>query len=438
MGKHLIAALVVGALVIGSGAAVANGGQLAAPLVSLQDAITFRADFGFDTDPTTVKRLLGASDTDYTYGGPLSLPELANLHARLALRSSATELVEYVNDRPSDFGGLYFDQTRGRLELTILVTPSTPAAALAAANGLIPPGLGARTVSVANSYAELLSAQDALTGQMASLGIAELWPDVKANRLSLVVRPGSDGDAVRRAVNLPLTIEFGTDLTSVTCGTKTNCTPYRGGIYVGGGLSCTWGYYATRGSAAKYMVTAGHCWKTGASNKFTHNGVVFTDGTDRDTFDLTGTTFNSDSLTAHVLGSPNAVAPFNTFHATSIDKSHAITGTTGYGSQAVGDMSCFSGVSTGTDVCGTIEAKNLTATQGRMPIDNKTITLINQTRMSRGTLAGDSGAPVYNGTSRSTGIVVAADVAHSGHMVYSAIDKVASDMQVTFCITSAC
>jgi hypothetical protein len=162
--------------------------------------------------------------------------------------------------------------------------------------------------------------------------------------------------------------------------------------------------------------------------------VVFTGGVDRNTFDL-GNQKNSDSLTAHVLGSPNAVAPFNTIHESSIDTNHVITGTISYNSQAVGDMVCTSGQQTNTVLCGIIEQKAITGTVGRF--DGDSLTLTNQIQMSRGGLSGDSGAPVYNGGTKAMGIGVAVNF-QNGHVVYSAINHVAADMLITICVTAAC
>jgi hypothetical protein len=351
------------------------------------------------------------------------------------LRLAAEPLVAFVNSHPEAFGGIYVDQSRGEMDTTVLITYQTPSTAIDEVERLRPRGLPVTLTAVSRTYDDLLAAQDKLTADLSGYGITMVYPDVKRNEIVAELSFEANEDSVRSAVNVPVSITRGGGLRAVTCGTKTSCTPYRGGIKITGpDHLCTWGYYVTRGGAAKYMLTAGHCGKVGQA--YIHNGITFTDGVDRDVFDSTRNIWNSDSLTAHVLGGPNAVSPYNTFHASSIDKAHAINGTRSYSSQVVGEMSCFSGYATGTDVCGTIDARGITGSIDRQPTDNSVITVQNLSRMTRLTLGGDSGAPVYNGSTLATGIATAA--ATNGEMVYSAINFAAADMGVTVCVTSGC
>lgn len=400
----------------------------------LGEAAAFRADFGFPADADTIQSLFVADDTDYSFGGPLAPSELDDLRARAELREDAAPLVDLVTGSPEEFGGLYFTQSNGRLELTVLTTPETSAAAVEAAKKSVPAELSTEFVQVSHTWADLLKAQGAVEEQRAKLGLRSVWPDPKTNGLGVVLTPGSSAETTTELVDVPVSIEYGEGLAVAACSTRTACTPYRGGIKIESpNMFCTWGFYGTAGSAAKYLITAGHCAKLGQYEK--HNGVTVTTsaGVDRNTFDYDDGWGYSDSLRAHVAGSPNAVTPFNRIYAATNAKS--ITGTRATGSQQVGDPVCFAGYATNAERCGTIEQINISDTLTRF--DGKPLIVFQQIRMSRVAASGDSGGPVYNG-SIAYGTVTAVDTSHSNHMVYSAIRNVEDELLLTVCITSAC
>lgn len=211
------------------------------------------------------------------------------------------------------------------------------------ARSLTPQGMPMTVRMVDFATSDLEKASQALIANRDSLGLKTVWPNTKANRLSAILSPGSSALAAQQVSDAPVDVTFGEGLSPVSCTSRSACTPYRGGIRivdVPPHEACTWGFYGTRGLAAKYIITAGHCGRRGYA--LSHNGVTFSDPADRNVFDEV-TSSNSDSMTAHVLGSPNAVSPFNTIYVSSTDKSHAITATKSNDSQTVGTPVCFFG-----------------------------------------------------------------------------------------------
>jgi hypothetical protein len=355
----------------------------------------------------------------------------------MRLQEASDEFVDYVMDRPAIFGGTYFDQSLGRLEATVLTTSSTPTRDVERVKALVPAGLSTRFVESKSSLQELLTAQAALVDQRDTLGLRMAWPDFKTGRLSLVLAPGSDAEALDRIVAIPVDVTFGDGLRLAACSGWNTCTPYRGGIHIwypAFPIHCSWGYYGTRGAAAKFIITAGHCGRRGFALKTSPANVTFTDLADRNQFDEV-TASNSDSMTARVLGSPNAVAPFNRIIASSSDFSHTISAVKSNGSQVPGTAVCFFGIATHpASPCGTIEATGISATIVRD--DGQDLLLVNQVQMSKVGAAGDSGGPVYQG-STAFGIVSAVNASNL-HVVYSRIGNVSTDMAISVCVTSAC
>ena len=72
----------------------------------------------------------------------------------------------------------------------------------------------------------------------------------------------------------------------------------------------------------------------------------------------------------------------------------------------------------------------------RRATDGKVLSLTGQIRMSRIAKVGDSGGPVYS--SHTAYGVLNALAGGTGHMLYSSIFSVESDMGTTICLTAAC
>jgi hypothetical protein len=402
------------------------------------DAVEFRSEFGFASDLATVSALLGDPTSDYSFGAPLSTKELANLQLRLDLREKANAAVAYIDSHPGDFGGVYFTQNTGELVMFIVSTDATPVGVVDQVVGLVPDGLTSKVVQVRHSMSELLEAERRLSLRWDELQINQLAVRVQDNELDLVLAPTAKASLVADIASVPMSTSYGPGPTEAACVDSSSCTPYRGGIGIKSpqaNLFCTWGFYGTRGAAAKYMITAGHCANLG--NTETHLSAQVTDGVDKNTFDAQNGT--ADAMTAHVLGSGNAVAPFNTIYASAAVKAHAILATK-FTAQHVGDVICFMGGATGTSICGNVELTGLSYNLAR-ETDNKVLHLTGQIQMNRVAKVGDSGGPVYQ-QNTAWGIVNAIIIdpgqADNGHMLYSPIDKVQAAVGTNVCVLNAC
>lgn len=287
------------------------------------------------------------------------------------------------------------------------------------------------------SLTELRVAQAVLDSERDSIRLRMSWPDIKRNRVAVVLASGSSGEAAQQLSQVPVDVSFGEGLKPAACPDWNTCTPYRGGIHIwypAFPIHRSWGFYGTRGTAAKYIITAGHCGRRGFALQTSPANVTFTDRADRNRFDEVLLS-NSDSMTAHVLGSPNAVSPFNKIIASTSDFNRAITAVKSDSSQLPGVTVCFFGIySHPASPCGTIEATGISGTLVRA--DGQSLSLANQVQMSKTAGGGDSGGPVY---ALNTAFGITSSInASNGHMVYSRIGNVGSDLGINICITSAC
>lgn len=167
-----------------------------------------------------------------------------------------------------------------------------------------------------------------------------------------------------------------------------------------------------------------------------HTTIIFTNGIDQNTYDLSGGISQSDAQTAHVMGNPNAVSPFNKTIASSSDLNHSITSVhSNY--QNVGNTVCFFGMTTHrASPCGTITFTGIAANVTRAD-DGKLLRVTQQVEMSLSTAGGDSGGPVYNGAS-AYGVVGFADLASGGDMVYGMAANVQLNTSTSICVSAAC
>jgi hypothetical protein len=204
--------------------------------------------------------------------------------------------------------------------------------------------------------------------------------------------------------------------------------------------NCTWGFYGTRGSASKYVISAGHCGKIGHVLRIknpSNTTIIFTDGIDQNTYDLElDGIAESDAQTAHVKANASATTPFNKIIASSSDLNHSITSVHN-NTQNVGATVCFFGAfSHGASPCGTVTVINIADNTTRAD-DGKPLRVTNLREMSLPAAGGDSGGPVYSGAA-AWGINYAVDSGASNHLVYSMIANVQLNTGTNVCVSSAC
>jgi streptogrisin C len=376
--------------------------------------------------------LYGAKTTDYSLGGPLSPTEVEDLAARAVLQDEADDVVTLVTDRPDEFGGIYFDQSRGGLDVTIQVLGTTPPDLIERARQMVPSGMGIEVQTVEHSWADL---EAATTASLDSAGVVMAAPDVKHNRIDVELKPGMRFGATK-VHGVTAKVHHGRGLETAACASDTTCTPYRGGIeiVVGGNELCTWGFYGTRGTATKFVVTAGHCGTLGASAK--HNGILVTTSTGIKTNTYDNASYaDSDAAIAPVAGSTKAVTPFNTVYVSPTNTARPITATRSTANQQVGDTVCFAGTVSGGK-CGTIQQTGMTAILDR-DADGKRLTTHKLIKTTRSGTGGDSGGPVYY-LNTAYGLITAIDTSDGNKVVYNAIREAEFDAAFDTCTTAAC
>jgi hypothetical protein len=322
---------------------------------------------------------------------------------RQRLEIAAEPLADFVARKPKSFGGLYFDQGTGRLLATVLTTPSTSKDDVDAVLTLVPSGLPTSFKITDYSMADLDAGADTLSSLSRKLGVEMVGIDTRTNSLVATIAPGFDVDGPPSEVNVPVAVSVGEGLRPASCWNT--CTPWRGGMNIWNASfplagNCTWGFYGSRGAAAKYAITAGHCGKIGHVLRIkdpANNTVIFTDGIDQNTYDLSGGSSQSDALTAHVKGNANATTPFNTIIASPTDLNHPITSVHS-NNQAVGGAVCFFGYASHSLGCGHITLIGIKEDTTR-PDDGKPLHITNLVEMSVPGAGGDSGGPVFQGAS---------------------------------------
>jgi len=373
-------------------------------------------------------------------GLPVTEVEYRNLVLRGTQREALQPAVDFVDAHDAEFGGLFFDQSRGRLDMVVMVLPETTPAALDKLRTLVPADANVETSKASTALRELRN-QAAQAAVVSASAKATIVVDTRGNRVLVRVPLSDAGSMATSLAGLDaVDVSIGTGLESAACSSRTVCyLPWRGGTYVASpNEACTWGFNArkttTASDATRYVITAGHCALLGQDLK--HNGSVVNTsaGVNRTTFDLSGSNMASDSLRATLKtdsGSRNLV------YINSSSMAYAITSVSHYTSQHVGDAVCMSTVVSGYR-CGTITFEDFQSPVIR-EIDGKVKTVTHLWETSFVTVKGDSGGPVISQTlPRAFGIVTAFDSDFSNHMVYSSIDFVLNDLAVRLCLNSAC
>lgn len=402
---------------------------------ALIDGMRLRADFGLPADRETVSALLADPATDYSYGGPLTVPESAEMDRRVAEHEALEPLVVHINSHDDVFGGVYFEHGPKNQTLVIIEAAKVSAADHSRAVKLIQAGTQVRWESATFAGRELDAAAAKIMSMASRYSVTQVGVDTKQNRLIVLADRANEPVNLGDLVDVPTEVRYSAapSLDPSACTSRLACTPYRGGIKITGpNQICTWGFIAKR-LTTKYLLTAGHCGKVGQT--FTHDGfVVNSPSIDFDVFDTAGSTFDADVLRGPLLSGPFLVSPYNRIYLSQEEPSRAITGYKAHIQQAVGNVVCFSGLSTGLR-CGTIVNKNY-ATPGTR-FDGVTKTFNFQIKTSAPGAAGDSGAPVFNGAN-AYGIAAFTDPGDGNKIFYGAMDKVLSWTGTTLCTTSGC
>jgi hypothetical protein len=364
----------------------------------------------------------------------------------MRLQLLAQPLEEFVNKHDRTFGGMYYTQDSGRLLAIVNQTAATTAEDVDTALALVPDGLELNFAHVRHTLAELVEARDKIDQAGDGIGVTFVGVDTALNGVEVHLAARSDSTAPARLIDVPVTVKVG-DIALTACWQY--CKPWRGGMqilnfdptYFNHG-NCTWGFYGTKGTSARYAFTAGHCGEVGDALSVRDqvpppdHWLTYTDGAVSNTYDQGVSSSVADAMVAHVKGNANfAFAPFNTIVGSSSDLSHQIT-TVKNNTQTKGSTVCFFGWKThSASPCGTISITGVIVDAVRD--DGKHLHLTDLVEMTKTTDQGDSGGPVYSGLA-AYGLVTAADNANGGRMIYSKALNVETDLSTNICTSSAC
>lgn len=354
-----------------------------------------REDLGLRSDTAWIDQVSRLA-TDDPYGIPLTVEEATEIDRRVAI-GVATEDLSFLTERPW-FVGLWIDQhARGEV---VLVVNGTPDISIDELQKLLPESASVRLQSVQYSSAQLNELRMDLERLIGSpdayeQGFRALWIDPQQDRVRLSLADGATKALSvlgSRASSPLLAIEY-EKLSSLVACTRTSCgNPIKGGIDLDGGTfggHCTIGFRGrpTSGTpTGNYLITAGHClggWNWYHASQFLGNDYL------KNYYNGTFVDYGIVKI------SPNttlATTPSNLVFASSSTTFQAIASSYSESNMPAGNVICKAGLTTGYQ-CATISFTNVSRTV------EPGITLYHQWVMSANSQQGDSGSPVFLGSS---------------------------------------
>ena len=279
------------------------------------------------------------------------------------LRQAMEPAIEFIRDRPTDFGRLSLDDSGGQWRLHIYVVGDNVHRDTIEA--LLPPSAPFEWTSVRYSWAQLEDTRMAvrvLANDLGRLAFNYIRTDVRQNRVIASLRLGeSELASSLRATYEPDLLEVVLEEPTgrpVACtstgdpdgGSRYNCTPFRGGIELqtiknSHSQRCTMTLWAKQPNGIKHIITAGHC-----PGKTWHNGILVVDCSQwgsvcKNTIDIyqSGGSPNSD---ARRMPNDSQSSNFNKIYHSELSKAHPMTSKIGWNGQETGDPVCKTGVGT--------------------------------------------------------------------------------------------
>jgi hypothetical protein len=348
---------------------------------------------------------------------------------RLEKRGQMDAAGEIVYANEEFFGGVYLTHV-GDLVLNITVVDEVPGHLVQAITNILPTDVSVKWHTVEYSLAELRAVRDEIVGtrqDYVTLGTSPVSVGIMPDRNAVILTldkavPPALAEVHSRYGRMVEVVEGAH--AAVVCTSRTDCTPWRGGIKIDptNGGSCTYGYNAKRVTTGAFvMLTAGHC----ATGTWRRNGVV-----------IGSTTLNNLATSNRELGDFQRVSaagltsPRNLVYRSNSNKSWTITGRRQYSFQWQYDLVSKSGVSTG------LTEGKITDPEHRYWIQHSgEWFLVWGKRADFNAALGDSGAPVFWGNN-AYGLV--SGIYGSNDSVYGTADYAEMALGVTLCFTSSC
>jgi hypothetical protein len=238
----------------------------AAYAVSYSDAVQFRLSFGLRSDRdwiTYVAQQPNASDA--LYGVELLPSEVAELDRREMIFDRIPDLRQYEAKTGDSFAGMYLDQAGGgRLIVRYTGDYSTRAETIRA---LVPDDIDVEVEGADFSMQELAATKRALELDLQSLRLKGVLvtlvgtsPTLDRVIVDIDTASIAGADAIVQAYGPSVVVGSMDGVQSVTCVSRSSCTPIRGGLKIfSSTANCTSGFVAADTSGYTYLITAGHC-----------------------------------------------------------------------------------------------------------------------------------------------------------------------------------
>ncbi len=347
-------------------------------------------------------------------GVPLTAAELEDMADRARVSESLEPMLLYGAAHPKTFGGLYIDQANGGT-IVVLVTDDQ---SVARWRDLAPAGAEVELRHVKRTLQELDHTHQALIDDWDALGRQGI--DIRSIATSVptnVVDVGIDDYSKVRAETLKgaygpgVRVDEAGVIMLTSCPDSSCANPLRGGIRIkptGATLFCTSSFLVRGYGGNVKMLTAGHCNSSyPIGTEWTHPGFG-------PIGDFVASSFAQNSRAdAGLIDIPNGQGS-SRFFVSVAQGNRNVTAVQNKTQEATGQVVCRSGVVTGY-TCGTLKDVDFSGTV------QSGITLVHQRRATPGTEDGDSGGPVYYGTT-AKGVIVGTQ-GGTGWLVYTHIKE---------------
>jgi hypothetical protein len=389
--RTVVFALAVAAMFVMAGGPH-DGASAAEPDdITVAEAVRFRSDFGLRSDKSWVVETL-ANDTldSETWGVPLTPAELATMADRARIGESLEPMLLYGEAHPKTFGGLYIDnQDDGTI--VVLVTDDQGASEW---RERAPEGATVRLRRVDRTLAKLDSIHQSIVEEWSALdrqgveiaSIVTVVPDntVEVRVIDYARARASDltdrfGPGVRVVPGKPIT--------SSACPDSNCANPLRAGIKISGPHgNCTSGFHVRGYGGNIKMLTAGHCnYGSPIGTGWSHSGFGSIGN-------FVESSYSQDSRAdSGLIDIPNGQGS-KLFFISIAQGNRSVTAVQNKTQEATGQIVCRSGFKSGYS-CGTLQSVNVSTRD-----TDTNIRLVHQRMASVSVQPGDSGAPIFYGT----------------------------------------
>jgi hypothetical protein len=407
--------------------------------VPIDQALAFRSEFGLSTDVSRVQALEADKAANRDYGVALSDAERTEMRRRERISDRVGPLSDYLDRRADINGGIYLDQKhRGRIVVQLVAASEADRAEI---RELAPADSEIAFEDVPTRLDDLTTAYESVNALLpefraAGIHINEVGIDIPTSSLRFGLARLDAGwlETISAAMDFGA-LEFSESgrVEPAACSQYSCLAPndLRAGLRIWrtiqgqGTFYCTSGFLvrARQSPSNTLMLTAGHCFNNAPEGANVYHG---TPGGTYEALGAIGATayWDGSNADAMIIDISNSRESNLKYLSVAINR----TGVT-----SVGAPVCMTGQATLGTKCGQVLSYPVTTLY---PDGTR---FISQVKTSIPIKLGDSGGPVYHGSS-STWYAFGLTVARDSDTVsyYTRMDIIKNTLNVDLCIDAAC